>query len=770
MPTRGVNAAARASTGRATDTTDVTTKSPTTSVVVVTYERPSFVKQCLDCLARQSVAPLEVIVVDSSPYGATHRLVTSQYADVVYLPNYAGYGAIAEARQIGVQRARGEIVAFVDDDSYAADDWLERLLEHYDDVTIGAVGGRIVQEHDGVAPGDEPIGRLLPDGTLTGNFGRVVPGIVDVDHLPGANLSVRRTVLEEIGGVHGGYRGTSLREETDICLRIAAHGHRLVFASSARVDHVAAPHARGQRFDIRYDYWSQHNHLVLLVRNFGLRAPIVRHYLARSLRDAGRSLRQRFSACDPSLPASSATSIGRHLLAGVARFGVVLVATPVGLVRGLAAGAQDRRAPRLSPRGQPQAHPPRDADPAEMSALHPAASGHAEGVRVALVPSAFWPSVGGVEELTRELATVLASRGIAVEVWTSSASAHGRPERDRIDTIPVRRFDFPMPVARPLPLLRLPLARRRALASLEAACSEFRPDILHVICFGPNGAFATALARRRKIGLVVTLQGETVMDDHDIYERSTALRWALRRGLATAEVVTACSRFTLDDARRFGLRDSTSEVVFNATSLDEVAPDPPAIPFARYVLCLGRVVRKKGFDLLVDAFARMLPDHPDLGLVVAGGGRELDALRDQVRQLGIEPAVHFTGMLGRAAVAGAMQRAALFVMPSRVEPFGIVALEAWRAGVPVVVSSRGGAPEFVRDGIDGLVADPVDSAELAAAMSRILDDRELAARLAASGLARVSDFTWDRIATTYERCYKRCLLGNAAPAGRARDA
>ena len=71
--------------------------------------------------------------------------------------------------------------------------------------------------------------------------------------------------------------------------------------------------------------------------------------------------------------------------------------------------------------------------------------------------------------------------------------------------------------------------------------------------------------------------------------------------------------------------------------------------------------------------------------------------------------MHFVGRLDRQAVAEAMAGATLFVMPSRLEPFGIVILEAWRAGVAVVATNHGGAPEFVRDGQDGVLVDPFDT-------------------------------------------------------------
>src|SRR5581483_7457805 len=105
----------------------------------------------------------------------------------------------------------------------------------------------------------------------------------------------------------------------------------------------------------------------------------------------------------------------------------------------------------------------------------------------------------------------------------------------------------------------------------------------------------------------------------------------------------------------------------------------------------GRLVHKKGFDLLVEAFARLAPDHPSLGLVIAGDGPARNDLVSQVERFGLPGRVALPGTLSQTQIALAMSTASIFVLPSRVEPFGIVVLEALRAGCPTIVSTRGGA-------------------------------------------------------------------------------
>jgi glycogen(starch) synthase len=186
----------------------------------------------------------------------------------------------------------------------------------------------------------------------------------------------------------------------------------------------------------------------------------------------------------------------------------------------------------------------------------------------------------------------------------------------------------------------------------------------------------------------------------------------------------------------------------------ERALAPLSVPFDRFVLGLGRVVRKKGFDLLLEAFARLAPQRPGLGLVVGGDGPEREALAARVHELGLDGRVLLPGSLSRAQVAWAMANASVFVLPSRVEPFGIVVLEALRAGRPVVVSTHGGATEIVRDEREGLAADPFDPDALATAIARTLDEDALRERLTSAGEVRVRAFDWPRVADRYRAIYR----------------
>lgn len=391
--------------------------------------------------------------------------------------------------------------------------------------------------------------------------------------------------------------------------------------------------------------------------------------------------------------------------------------------------------------------------------------------RVALMPSSFWPNTGGVEEAARHLADELVRQGDQVEVWAPLDDRSPAPSREVWAGLEVRRFPMPLPPARFGVAARELPPMAKGLYSLVAAVHRFGPDLVNVHCFGPNGAYATALSVLTGVPLVVTLHGETVMDDDDIYDKSVLLRTSLRAGLHRAAAVTACSAFTLADASRFGLPKGHGTIIFNGVTLDEpggigcsgrTTPSDEATQvvgpssLGPYVLALGRVVNKKGFDLLIGAMTS--PVFPaELGLVIGGDGPALGALRDIAREAGLAGRVHFPGRLDRPQVARYMVGAEVLVMPSRLEPFGIVVLEAWRAGTPVVATVHGGPPEFITDGADGVLVDPLRPGALAETIRSLHDDPERRRHIGHQGRQKVGSFAWSRAAGQYREVYRGVL-------------
>jgi glycosyltransferase involved in cell wall biosynthesis len=362
-------------------------------------------------------------------------------------------------------------------------------------------------------------------------------------------------------------------------------------------------------------------------------------------------------------------------------------------------------------------------------------------VKVLIAPSAFSPHLGGIEELTAKLADRLREVGHQVMILT-----HKWPpdlaEREVISGTVVMRMSFRQPGLHPVRAISYAFARNKMMTQLDEIGELFHPDVVHAIGMSWQNHHVARWCETQHIPLLLTTQGESAMDDHRAFERgfrSVPLIAATRMASRAAALRSACSRWARDQAARIipTMRDAL--IIPNGVSISEF-DSVPNTPLNGPVLSYGRLVYNKGFDLLIDALR-----YGPRPLWIGGSGPMEDSLRRQADQLGSD--VRFLGRLDRVRLKEALGRCSVVVMPSRLEPFGIVALEAMAAGRPVVASSNGGAPEFVRG---GLLVDPKDSLALAAAVREALSSPELGK----VGREAARNYDWQIIAGEYERAYR----------------
>lgn len=371
--------------------------------------------------------------------------------------------------------------------------------------------------------------------------------------------------------------------------------------------------------------------------------------------------------------------------------------------------------------------------------------------RVALVASSYHPHIGGVEEHVRHVSSHLRERGHAVEIWTVDRGEHlGRQE---VDGLTVRYLPAPMPAANPRSMVHFLRDVRAAWPLWMDAVRDFHPDVLHVQCFGPNGAYASALAHRTSLPLLISSHGETFMDEHNVFGSSRLMRASLKHAINQARGLTGCSQFVLDDlSSRFG---ATGGVVVP----NGVDPDPPhdSSPPLRlpgcYIFSVGRLVEVKGFDLLIRAFAEADLEE-GVHLVIGGEGAERDSLVKLSQKLNIADRFTLTGRLSPAQVHDAMSRALMVVVPSRIEAFGIVVLEAWRSGSPLIATNQGGPATIVRHGKNGLLVDPRNTAHFAVTLRELVRRERIRKLLAEEGRNAMKAYSWQNTAAQYSALYE----------------
>ncbi|MEN3035534.1 MAG: glycosyltransferase family 4 protein [Candidatus Methanosuratincola sp.] len=173
----------------------------------------------------------------------------------------------------------------------------------------------------------------------------------------------------------------------------------------------------------------------------------------------------------------------------------------------------------------------------------------------------------------------------------------------------------------------------------------------------------------------------------------------------------------------------------------------------RTVLFVGRLVYEKGPHLLVEAASLL----KDCRVIIVGDGAMRPYLEGLARKLGVSDRVTFMGHVDDDTLLSIYEEAPVLVIPSLYEPFGIVVLEAMSLGIPVIVSNTGGLDEIITDGRDGLKFQTGSPEELAKAITRILDDEGLRARLVENAKSRAKDFSWNTTADQTLDLYKKVL-------------
>ena len=349
-------------------------------------------------------------------------------------------------------------------------------------------------------------------------------------------------------------------------------------------------------------------------------------------------------------------------------------------------------------------------------------------MRVLLWSASFWPCLGGLEVISAEFLSAAKDRGVDFLVITTV------PGPDSWQGIPVHRFRL-SDLSLESDFLRVVNIRTR----IRKLFQEFKPDLVHVNGIGGNIPMLL-LCLPTGLPYLVTLHGSWL-------DWRPTLMGQLFTG---ADWLAACSQDTLDTLHKFepGLAENSS-LICNA--LPERAA--PGIHRGDHLLCAGRLSIEKGFDIALRAMAKL----PRGRLRIAGEGRELSALQALSQELGIESRVEFLGALERCRLAEEMAAAQALLCPSRLEGFGLVALEAAQAGTPTLAARVGGLPEVVVDGETGVLVDSHDPALWARAIEYFLasDQGEVMGQRARVRAAQV--FRWDDYVESYMKLYGKLL-------------
>ncbi|GGW83786.1 glycosyltransferase family 4 protein [Streptomyces lomondensis] len=368
-----------------------------------------------------------------------------------------------------------------------------------------------------------------------------------------------------------------------------------------------------------------------------------------------------------------------------------------------------------------------------------------------IVTNDFPPRPGGIQAFLHNMALRLDPRQLVVYASTW--------KRGREGVEATRAFDAEQPFTvvrdRTTMLLPTPGATRRAVGLLrEHGCTS--------VWFGaaaPLGLMAPALRAAGAERLVATTHGHEAG-----WAQLPAARQLLRRIGNSTDTITYLGEYTRSRiataltpeaaARMAQLPPGVDEKTFHPGSGGDEIRARLGLTDRPVVVCVSRLVRRKGQDTLIRAMPRILAAEPDTVLLIVGGGPYEKDLRRLAHETGVAPAVRFTGAVPWSELPAHYGAGDVFAMPCRtrrggldVEGLGIVYLEASATGLPVVAGDSGGAPDAVLDGETGWVVRGGSPEETADRITTLLGDAELRRRMGERGREWIEEkWRWDLLA------------------------
>jgi glycosyltransferase involved in cell wall biosynthesis len=369
----------------------------------------------------------------------------------------------------------------------------------------------------------------------------------------------------------------------------------------------------------------------------------------------------------------------------------------------------------------------------------------------------------------------LVRRGHSVTVVTPGDRS--LPRHDAFDGVKIVRFPLELPpdltygrvaqsrvswlgrFARVAVMTHYMEAQYRAILN-EAM--EHGADVVHAHWAIPTGPAAVMASRKLRVPSIITMHGGDVyVNPEQGYDFPTrwyvrpALRWTLRHAGALTAITEDCRQHAL----RAGAPAEHIRLVFNGTDLRRFSPaengngtDPRFGP--HMIFACRQLFPRKGIRFLLQAAAELKPQFPDLKIVLAGDGFERPELARLADELRIASDVTFLGWVPNVDLPPYYRAAAVSVIPSLEEGFGIPAAEAMGCEVAVVASDAGGLPEVVENGVTGLVVPRGDARALAKAIGSLLANPQLRRQMGQAGRERALRlFDWDRTAEQFETIY-----------------
>lgn len=281
-------------------------------------------------------------------------------------------------------------------------------------------------------------------------------------------------------------------------------------------------------------------------------------------------------------------------------------------------------------------------------------------------------------------------------------------------------------------------------------------EILHCHSAYPQGYAAASFKKLTGIPLIITPHGGDILKNERIRQHPK-LDKRITKSLKEADLVTAISQAFEEEIKEAGIPREKIRLIPNGINLEEFQINGIFQWKKPYIMTMGRLREKKGFDVLIRAFFKVKESFPWVDLLIAGQGRDEEFLISLIKELKLGDSVHLIGTVQGEEKVRKLKGSLFFVCPSRREPFGIVNIEALACGKPVIGTHVGGIPDVIKEGENGFLIMPEDPQALAQAMIRLLSFPKLIETFGKRAEEMAKAYDWTDVAKRYERVYEEVL-------------
>src|SRR3990167_4211417 len=375
-------------------------------------------------------------------------------------------------------------------------------------------------------------------------------------------------------------------------------------------------------------------------------------------------------------------------------------------------------------------------------------------MKLLLVSSAFYPKVGGVEKVVEDLAENLSFRHDVCVL--SSITELDKKNIFRVSsriedykTFKLKRIWMNYP-RNFVGAVVFPGRLFLSLVSLIFFARKFKPDLINLHFPDDVSLYMWVMTLFSKCPLIVNIHG----NDLHVFSKKLGYKYFINGLVSKSKKVVVNSQYMKNEFdRRYPRYSRKVEIIANGLDVDAIKKVNPKTYFSEpYIFYVGRIVHKKGVDILLKAFKKA--DFKGCKLVIEGQGELLNNMEKLSEDLGLNQSVVFSkGTMSQSDKFAYMKGAVLGVMPSRIEPFGIVALEFMAAGTPLVASETGGLKYILRNKETCLFFDNKNADDLSRKMKEMFSDAKLRARLSKRGLEEASKYDNRKVAKMYENLF-----------------